>query len=168
MITEEWPYNLAVRLWVGSEDLFEASPAGLERLFTREGWVLISGEAAALAGVYREKKAMGDVAEDLRASPDGLAGLLSSAFEKLRSDRGRQALRSLICPDILEARIEKTELSTRTSNALRSAGLETVWDLTRITAKDLARIRGIGRNGASEVEDLLDRYGLSMRKEGND
>lgn len=61
-----------------------------------------------------------------------------------------------------EMTIEELELSVRSFNCLKRAGINTVTDLTEKTIEDMMRVRNLGRKGVEEVEAKLNALGLSF------
>ena len=59
----------------------------------------------------------------------------------------------------------RTGLSKGTANRLKDAGISTVGDLTRATASELLRIRGIGKGSLEEIERHLEKMSLRLRQE---
>jgi DNA-directed RNA polymerase subunit alpha len=53
--------------------------------------------------------------------------------------------------DVMKTRVESLELSTRTANALTTAGIRTVGGLVRKSAEDLLSIEGIGEKASVEL-----------------
>ncbi len=66
---------------------------------------------------------------------------------------------------ILEMTIEELDLSVRSFNCLKRAGINTVEDLTNRTEEDMMRVRNLGRKSLEEVIAKLDSMNLSLRKE---
>lgn len=58
--------------------------------------------------------------------------------------------------------IEELELSVRTSNGLKSAGIKTLGDLCTYTAKRLLWCRNFGRKSLDEITKVLAEHGLSL------
>lgn len=65
--------------------------------------------------------------------------------------------------DIMKTRVESLELSTRTANALASAGIRTVGGLARKSAEDILLLEGIGGKAVDEIRDALGRFGISLK-----
>ncbi len=63
---------------------------------------------------------------------------------------------------ILEMSIDELELSVRSYNCLKRAGINTVEELTDKTAEDMIRVRNLGRKSLEEVLDKLTELGLSL------
>ena len=66
---------------------------------------------------------------------------------------------------ILEMAIEELDLSVRSFNCLKRAGINTVEDLTNRTEEDMMRVRNLGRKSLEEVIAKLESLELSLRKE---
>lgn len=65
--------------------------------------------------------------------------------------------------DPLDTPIEGIELSTRTYNCLKSAGIDTVRDLTARQEDDLVcQIKNLGRASLAEVKAVLGKLGLKL------
>lgn len=65
---------------------------------------------------------------------------------------------------ILEKPIEDMDLSVRSFNCLKRAGIATIQDLTRKTEEDMLKVRNLGRKSLDEVIEKLREYGLSLSK----
>ena len=66
---------------------------------------------------------------------------------------------------ILEMTIEELDLSVRSFNCLKRAGINTVEDLTNRSEEDMMRVRNLGRKSLDEVIAKLDSLGLTLRKD---
>lgn len=65
---------------------------------------------------------------------------------------------------VLEMNIDELELSVRSFNCLRRAGINTVEELTNRTPEDMMKVRNLGRKSLEEVLAKLDELGLSLSK----
>ena len=65
---------------------------------------------------------------------------------------------------ILEMNIEELDLSVRSYNCLKRAGINTVQELTNQTEEDLMKVRNLGRKSLKEVKDKLAELNLSLRR----
>ena len=65
---------------------------------------------------------------------------------------------------ILEMTIEELDLSVRSYNCLKRAGINTVEELTRKTEEDMMKVRNLGRKSLEEVVQKMESLGLSLRK----
>jgi DNA-directed RNA polymerase subunit alpha len=63
----------------------------------------------------------------------------------------------------LEMSIDELELSVRSYNCLKRAGINTVEELTNKTPDDMMKVRNLGRKSLEEVLAKLDELGLSLR-----
>ena len=64
---------------------------------------------------------------------------------------------------VLEMSIEELELSVRSYNCLKRAGINTVEELTNKTPDDMMKVRNLGRKSLDEVYAKLKELGLSLR-----
>ncbi len=64
---------------------------------------------------------------------------------------------------VLEMNIDDMDLSVRSFNCLKRAGIQTVEDLTRKSEEDMLKVRNLGRKSLDEVIAKLESYGLSLR-----
>ena len=65
---------------------------------------------------------------------------------------------------VLEMAIEELELSVRSYNCLKRAGINTVQELTERTMDDMMKVRNLGKKSLEEVEQKLDALGLSLKQ----
>lgn len=63
---------------------------------------------------------------------------------------------------VLEQSIEELDLSVRSYNCLKRAGINTVEDLAGKTEDDMMKVRNLGRKSLEEVLKKLDELGLSL------
>ena len=66
---------------------------------------------------------------------------------------------------VLEMTIEELDLSVRSFNSLKRAGINTVEDLINRSEEDMMKVRNLGRKSLEEVIWKLASLGLSLRKE---
>lgn len=64
--------------------------------------------------------------------------------------------------------IDDLDLSVRSSNCLRRAGINTVEELCQKTEEDMMKVRNLGRKSLDEVKKKLFDLGLSLRKSDED
>jgi DNA-directed RNA polymerase subunit alpha len=69
---------------------------------------------------------------------------------------------------ILEMTIEELDLSVRSYNCLKRAGINTVEELTKKTEEDMMKVRNLGRKSLEEVQQKMAALGLSMRSSRED
>ena len=65
----------------------------------------------------------------------------------------------------LEMTIEELDLSVRSYNCLKRAGINTVEDLTNKSEEDMMKVRNLGKKSLDEVVAKLDSLGFSLRKD---
>ena len=63
---------------------------------------------------------------------------------------------------ILDMNIDELELSVRSYNCLKRAGINTVEELTNKTSEDMMKVRNLGRKSLEEVLAKLKELGLSL------
>ncbi len=66
---------------------------------------------------------------------------------------------------VLEMSIEELDLSVRSYNCLKRAGINSVQELTDKTEADMMKVRNLGRKSLEEVKFKLEDLGLGLRKE---
>lgn len=66
---------------------------------------------------------------------------------------------------VLEMKIEDMDLSVRSYNCLKRAGIHTVEDLTHKSEDDMLKVRNLGRKSLDEVIHKLNSYGLGLKVE---
>lgn len=64
---------------------------------------------------------------------------------------------------VLEMSIDELELSVRSFNCLKRAGINTVEELASKTPDDMMKVRNLGRKSLEEVLEKLKELGLSLR-----
>ncbi len=68
-------------------------------------------------------------------------------------------------PKILEMSIEEMDLSVRSYNCLKRAGIHTIEDLTKKTEDDMLKVRNLGKKSLDEVIFKLNSYGLKLKEQ---
>ena len=64
---------------------------------------------------------------------------------------------------VLEMNIDELELSVRSYNCLKRAGINTVAELVQRNQEDMMKVRNLGKKSLEEVEQKLLALGLSLR-----
>ena len=59
--------------------------------------------------------------------------------------------------------IDDLELSVRSNNCLKRAGIQTVEELMQKTEEDMMKVRNLGKKSLKEVKEVLASYGLSFK-----
>ncbi len=66
---------------------------------------------------------------------------------------------------VLEMVIEELDMSVRSFNCLKRAGINTVEDLTNRTEEDMIKVRNLGKKSLEEVIQKLHSLGLDLKKD---
>ncbi|NIK12960.1 DNA-directed RNA polymerase subunit alpha [Alkalibacillus sp. S2W] len=66
---------------------------------------------------------------------------------------------------VLEMTIEELDLSVRSYNCLKRAGINTVQELTQKSEEDMMKVRNLGRKSLDEVKHKLHALNLGLRKD---
>ena len=66
---------------------------------------------------------------------------------------------------VLEMSIEDLELTVRSFNCLKRAGISTVQDLANKTESDMMKVRNLGKKSLDEVTNKLHSLGLDFAQE---
>jgi len=63
---------------------------------------------------------------------------------------------------VLLRSVEDLELSVRSANCLKNAGINTIGELVKKTEAEMLKTKNFGRKSLSEIKDILNEYGLSF------
>jgi len=63
---------------------------------------------------------------------------------------------------ILSRSVEDLELSVRSVNCLKNAGINTIGELVQKTEAEMLKTKNFGRKSLSEIKDILSEYGLTF------
>lgn len=66
---------------------------------------------------------------------------------------------------IMEMTIEELDMSVRSYNCLKRAGINTVEELIQRNEEDMMKVRNLGKKSLEEVANKLNELGLSLRKD---
>ena len=66
---------------------------------------------------------------------------------------------------VLEMTIEELDLSVRSYNCLKRAGINTVEELADKSEDDMMKVRNLGKKSMEEVKHKLNELGLGLRSE---
>ena len=66
---------------------------------------------------------------------------------------------------VLEMTIEDLDLSVRSYNCLKRAGINTVEDLAKKSEEEMMKVRNLGRKSLDEVKLKLHNLGLALKEE---
>ena len=61
--------------------------------------------------------------------------------------------------------MDELELSVRSANCLKNAGIRTIRDLVQKSEKDMLETKNFGRKSLNEIRDILRPMGLSLGME---
>lgn len=65
---------------------------------------------------------------------------------------------------VLEMTVEELDLSVRSFNCLKRAGINTVEELTQKSEEDMMKVRNLGKKSLEEVQQKLQALGLSLKQ----
>ena len=69
--------------------------------------------------------------------------------------------------EYLDLTIDELDLSVRSFNCLKRAGINTVEDLTNKSEEDMMKVRNLGRKSLEEVIAKLNSFGFTLKKEND-
>ena len=69
---------------------------------------------------------------------------------------------------VLEMSIDDMDLSVRSNNCLKRAGILTVDDLTKKSKEDMLKVKNLGSKSLDEIIKKLQSYGLNLRDDNED
>lgn len=81
-------------------------------------------------------------------------GQVRAAGDKPEDERSR----------LLQLSIEELDLSVRSFNCLKRAGINTIGELVSRTPEEMMKVRNLGKKSLEEVEQKLARLGLALRR----
>jgi DNA-directed RNA polymerase subunit alpha len=114
-------------------------------------------------GAITPQEALGQAAKVMR---DHLVIFLNIVDEPAERDaeEGKEKIPYYSQIDILSKTIDHLELSVRSNNCLRSAGIEFIYELVRKTEDELLKTKNFGRKSLSEIKETLQdlRLGLNL------
>jgi DNA-directed RNA polymerase subunit alpha len=67
--------------------------------------------------------------------------------------------------EYLNKSVDELELSVRSANCLKNAGIRTIRDLVQKSEKDMLETKNFGRKSLNEIRDILRPMGLSLGME---
>ncbi len=65
---------------------------------------------------------------------------------------------------VLEMTVEELDLTVRSYNCLKRAGINTIEELTQKTEEDLLKVRNLGKKSLEEIQSKLSELGLALKK----
>ncbi len=84
----------------------------------------------------------------------------AASGESFMAEKGNSAKEK-----VLDMTIEELDLSVRSFNCLKRAGINTVEDLINKSEEDMMKVRNLGRKSLEEVIAKLDSFGFTLRKD---
>jgi DNA-directed RNA polymerase subunit alpha len=64
--------------------------------------------------------------------------------------------------EVLLRSVEDLELSVRSANCLKNAGINSIGELVQKTEAEMLKTKNFGRKSLSEIKDILNEYGLNF------
>ena len=93
----------------------------------------------------------------------GISGVVARKTENARE----AALASLPKPEKPEdIPLEELELSVRSYNCLKRAGVDTLADIAALTQNELSQVRNLGKKSFDEICAMLTNFGIRLKKGG--
>ncbi len=87
-------------------------------------------------------------------------------FEEITEAAEEPAERSLDrVSDQLNRSVEELELSVRSYNCLKNAGIQTIGELVQKSESEMLRTKNFGRKSLNEIKEILQTMGLGARHE---
>ena len=115
-------------------------------------------------GAIRPTDALNQAAKLLR---DHLVIFLNVVDEPLEKEQvaAKKEIPYLTQIDILSKSIEHLELSVRSNNCLKSAGIDRIYELVQKTEDELLKTKNFGRKSLAEIKETLANLGLGLNIE---
>lgn len=115
-------------------------------------------------GAIRPTDALAQAAKILR---DHLVIFLTVVDEPLEKEHApiKREIPYMSQIDILSKPIEHLELSVRSNNCLRSAGIQKIYELVQKTEEELLKTKNFGRKSLSEIKETLANLSLGLNLE---
>jgi DNA-directed RNA polymerase subunit alpha len=115
-------------------------------------------------GAVRPMDALSQAAKIMR---DHLGIFLNIVDEPLERETAtsKKEIPYLVQADILAKTIDHLELSVRSNNCLRSAGIERIYELVQKTEDELLKTKNFGRKSLAEIKETLVNLNLGLNLE---
>jgi len=116
------------------------------------------------SGAIRPQDALSQAAKIMR---DHLGIFLNVVDEPLEHEAApsKKEIPFLGQADVLAKTIDHLELSVRSNNCLRSAGIERIYELVQKTEDELLKTKNFGRKSLAEIKDTLSNLGFGLNLE---
>ena len=123
-------------------------------------------------GTLRPEEAVAKAASILIAHMKLFQSMDSVAFEEIEEDNEPSAKESkddiaLTMDKNLTKPIEELELSVRSTNCLKRAGIHVVAELVDKTEEEIMKVRNLGRKSFEEIKHTMDQLGVSFKPSPN-
>jgi DNA-directed RNA polymerase subunit alpha len=82
--------------------------------------------------------------------------------EELEADAASGLHEPLIRNENLNRSVEELELSVRSYNCLKNAGIQTIGELVQKTEAEMLKTKNFGRKSLNEIKEMLAQMGLSL------
>jgi DNA-directed RNA polymerase subunit alpha len=107
---------------------------------------------------------MDALAQAAKIMRDHLAIFLNIVDEPMEREQvaAKKEIPYLSQQDILSKSIDHLELSVRSNNCLRSAGIEKIYELVQKTEEELLKTKNFGRKSLTEIKETLQDLGLGL------
>ena len=92
---------------------------------------------------------------------DHLAIFVNVETEEARPAAGADMPQSEL-DALLDTNVEELELSVRSANCLKNAGIRTLRELVQKTEKDMLETKNFGRKSLNEIKEILREKGLAF------
>jgi len=115
-------------------------------------------------GAIRAADALSRAAKIMR---DHLGIFLNIVDEPLETEQApaKKEIPFIGQADLLAKTIDHLELSVRSNNCLRSAGIERIYELVQKSEDELLKTKNFGRKSLAEIKETLGNLGLSLNIE---
>jgi DNA-directed RNA polymerase subunit alpha len=139
---------------------YKVEPARVGKRIDYEGLTL----EVWTTGAIRPMDALSQAAKIMR---DHLGIFLSVVDEPLEHDAAptKKEIPFLGQADVMAKTIDHLELSVRSNNCLRSAGIERIYELVQKTEDELLKTKNFGRKSLAEIKETLANLNLGLNIE---
>ena len=112
-------------------------------------------------GAVSPQEALAQASKLLR---DHMVIFLNIVDEPLKLERApsKKEIPFLSQQDVLSKTIDHLELSVRSNNCLRAAGIDKIYELVQKTEEDLLKTKNFGRKSLTEIKETLQELGLGL------
>jgi len=139
---------------------YKVEPARVGKRIDYEGLTL----EVWTTGAIRPIDALSQAAKIMR---DHLGIFLNVVDEPLEKDQApsKKDIPYMLQADVLARTIDHLELSVRSNNCLRSAGIERIYELVQKTEEELLKTKNFGRKSLAEIKETLANMNLGLNLE---